>query len=591
MTKKNRHARVSPIKVMLVAGGGILILFFVILGYLLQPHYTFDEQITKFVTDSIAQQEQIESNLRTFYQAGEYTFNNPLIIQDPYKTAPLTALLIFDTSEDSQISIHVPGKTSHSGVDFTFPGYQKHHEIPVYGLYADTLNQVTISMETKAGESAQNIISLQTEPLPGFLPVIQLDKLNAEKYSPGFNFSFLDNKLVFDLDGNIRWYSSQSSFRVFSQLMNGRFMFTYSIVSLVDQHSLVMMEQDLLGKIYSIYFVKDGIHHDIYEIPNGNLLVTSSDLSSQTVEDILLAIDRQTGDIVKRFDFKDYLDENRPAEIDSSEGDWLHLNSIVYDATDNTIIISCRAQSAVIKMTYPGMQIKWILGPHDNWSEKYQPYLLTPIGDDFEWPWFQHHATIVGENFPKDSIDILLFDNGVYRSFDPDGAYPLSDSYSRVVRYHIDQAAMTVAQVWEYGQERGSDLFSSELGSAYQLLNGDVLGTWGAITTDADGNPVIPGSGDETTRAKIIEIDPSNRDVVFEAIVPDEQLYRTLRANIYNGYSENNAYLSTPINITCRNDLVERGLMAWQDLNRWIDSVPWLLAIKRFLRSIPAIFR
>ena len=75
-------------------------------------------------------------------------------------------------------------------------------------------------------------------------------------------------------------------------------------------------------------------------------------------------------------------------------------------------------------MTYPGMQIKWILGPHDNWSPKFQPYLLTPVGENFEWPWSQHHATLYGPDVPGDNIiDILLFDNGLYRSFDLASAY------------------------------------------------------------------------------------------------------------------------------------------------------------------------
>jgi arylsulfate sulfotransferase len=591
MTNKNRKAHFSPIKILIVSSSGIIILFLVLLGCLLQPRFAYDEQISQLVTDSIAQQEKIESDLRAFYKAGKYTFGNPLVIQDPYKTAPLTALLIFDTPQDSQISIHIPGKNSHSSVDFTFPGYQKHHEIPVYGLFADTLNMVTMIMETKEGESAQKIIDLKTEPLPAYLPVIQVKEVEADKVSPGLNFTFQKNKLVFDLDGNVRWYSSQSSFHVFSQLRNGRFLFTNTLLSNVDQHALVIMEQDLLGKIYSIYFVKNGIHHEIYEIPNGNLLVTSSDLSSKTVEDVLLEINRQTGDIVRTFDFKDYLDKNRPSEINASKGDWLHVNSIVYDADANTIIISSRMQSAVIEMTYPGMQIKWILGPHDNWSEKYQPYLLTPIGDNFEWQWSQHHATIVGKDLLKDSIDILLFDNGTYRSFDPESAYSLSDSYTRVVQYHIDQAAMTVSQDWEYGKERGSEIFSAEMGSAYQLLNGDVLGTWGAVYTNPGENPSIPGNSGEMKHAVIIEIDPSNNDVVFEVTFPGEYMYRTLRADIYRGYSENNTYLTTPINITCRNDLTQRGWMAWRAFKRWIDSVPWLLSIKRFLRSIPVKFR
>ncbi len=271
------------------------------------------------------------------------------------------------------------------------------------------------------------------------------------------------------------------------------------------------MDQDLLGKIYTIYNISDGIEHDIYELPTGNFLVTSSDLKSSTIEDYILEVDRSNGHIVRSFDMKNILDEKRPHEINIPADDWLHLNSIFYDPSDHSIIISSRSQSAVIKLTYPSMQIKWILGPHDNWSPKYQSYLLTPVGPNFEWPWSQHHPTLYAPDVPgSDSTDILLFDNALYRSFDKANAYSAPESYSMVVHYRINEVSMTVEEVWEYGKERGSTLFSNSLGSAYVLSNGDILGTWGEIARNAQGNPIIHKVYDnDTDTTKIIEVDPS----------------------------------------------------------------------------------
>jgi len=305
-----------------------------------------------------------------------------------------------------------------------------------------------------------------------------VDKLDLSQYSPGLNFTSLDRKPVFDMDGNVRWYSSQKSFEVFTRLKNGRYLFTYSVAGVEGD---VMMEQDLLGKIYAIYNVADGVHHDVYELPTGNLLVTSSDLKSNTNEDYILELDRTNGHIVRSIDLKNTLDPGRPHQVTGlATNDWLHLNSIVYDTADHSIIISSKAQSAVVKLTYPGMQIKWILGPHDNWSQKYQPYLLTPVGANLKWPWSQHHATLYAPDVPgAASTDILLFDNALFRSFDNPDAVSSSDQYSRVVHYRINAASMTIEQVWEYGQALGPALFSPTGGSAYRLSNGDVLGTWG----------------------------------------------------------------------------------------------------------------
>ena len=570
MTHKPARTRFSLKKALILLGAVVLLFILLLLAFLfLKPDYSPSAATLFFVKDAVAKQQKIEEKISAYYQAGKFTFTEPLVIQDPYQVAPLTALLIFDTPENSQISIHVPGKTPESSVDFTFAGYQQHHEIPVYGLYADTLNKVSLSMKTQNGESAQTELDLQTEPLPVYIENIKVDKENPDKYSPGFNFTFAGRKPVFDIDGNVRWYSTQESFQVFTRLKNGRFLFTYSID---DQKNTIMMEQDLLGKIYSVYNIADGIHHDIYELPTGNLLITSSDLKSDTIQDYIIEVDRSSGHIVRSFNLKEILDEYRPREIGMAANDWLHLNSIVYDPSDNSIIISSKSQSAVIKMTYPGMQIKWILGPHDNWSAKYQPYLLTPVGKNFEWPWSQHHATLYGPDVVGDnSIDILLFDNGVYRSFDANHVHSPQESYSMVVHYRIDEVAMTVEQVWEYGKENGAATFSYLLGSAYLLSNGDVLGTWGDIARDVQGNPLAEDNNKGTVETKIIEVDPTNSEVVFECTVPDTEIYRTLRAGFYDGYSEGNAYLSTPLNDTSGNDLIDRMLMAWRGVKRLLN--------------------
>ena len=265
-----------------------------VLAILYQPAYSPSANMLSFVQTTLTKQKQIEADIRAGYLAGKFTFDAPLVIQNPYQTAPLTALVIFDTPEASQISVHVPGKSSLTAVDFTFPGYQQHHEIPIYGLYASTLNRVRMGMKTQGGEEAQTEIELQTEPLPVNMQNFTVNSVDPTRYSPGFNFTFLNNKQVFDLDGNVRWYSVSELFQVFTRLKNSHFLFTYSPAgSSPEERGSVVMEQDLLGKIYAVYNLADGIRHDIYELPNGNLLITGSYLRSSTIEDYLVEVDRR----------------------------------------------------------------------------------------------------------------------------------------------------------------------------------------------------------------------------------------------------------------------------------------------------------
>jgi arylsulfate sulfotransferase len=590
MTNLHMHRRFNYKKTLIVMGAVLSLLILFVLLFLLRPAYSASAKTISFVKDTVSKQQKIERYLRAAYQSGKFTFMAPLVVQDPYQTAPLTALLIFDTPENRQISIHVPGKTPEAAVDYIFPGFQKHHEVPIYGLYAGALNHVTMRMQMQNGESAQTEVDLQTEPLPLYLNTFTVDIVNRDRYSPGFNFAFLARRqLVFDINGDVRWYSVEQLWQVFSKLNNGRFMRAY----IVDgREGDIMMEQDLLGKIYAIYSIADGIHHDIYELPTGNLLITSADMKSTTIEDYIIEVDRNNGHIVRSFDLKNILDPGRSRQVVGlPQNDWLHLNSIVYDPTDQSIIISSKGQSAVVKLSYPGMQIKWILGPHDNWRPKYQPYLLTPLGKNFEWPWSQHHATLYSPDVLGDGfVDILLFDNANFRSFESAFAYPPSEWYSMVAHYRIDEANRTVELVWEYGRERGSAIFSAARGSAYHLANGDVLGTWGDIYKDDEGNPVAISSAGVTAQTKVIEVDPSNNNVVFECSAGAET-YRTLRAGLYDGYSEGNALISTPLSDTTGNDLVDRSVIAWRDVRRWTYTDPVMLAIRRFGRKILAAIK
>ena len=151
---------------------------------------------------------------------------------------------------------------------------------------------------------------------------------------------------------------------------------------------------------------------------------------------------------------------------------WAHVNSVDYDPTDDSIILSSRHQCAVIKIGRD-KKVKWILGGSRGWKDKYKAALLKPVdkngkpldcGDascnntDFDWTWTQHTAFRIDSKSDKNVMYLSVFDNGDGRGFDQP---PLPDmKYSRAVIYKIDQRKRTVEQIWEYGKERGHDWFS-----------------------------------------------------------------------------------------------------------------------------------
>ena len=151
---------------------------------------------------------------------------------------------------------------------------------------------------------------------------------------------------------------------------------------------------------------------------------------------------------------------------------WAHVNSVDYDPTDDSIIISSSHQCAVIKIGRDH-KVKWILGAPRGWKAPWSEVLLTPVdaagkplkcgdasceGTNFDWTWTQHTAFRIDSKSVNNTLYLSVFDNGDGRGFDQP---PLPDmKYSRAVIYKIDQQKRTVEQIWEYGKEQGHDWFS-----------------------------------------------------------------------------------------------------------------------------------
>ena len=163
---------------------------------------------------------------------------------------------------------------------------------------------------------------------------------------------------------------------------------------------------------------------------------------------------------------------------------WAHVNSVDYDPTDDSIIISSRHQSAVIKIGRD-KKVKWILSSPEGWREGWADKVLTPVDKDgkpikcegskcegsFDWSWTQHTAWRIDEKSNKDTVYITVFDNGDARGMEQPAL--AEDKYTRGVIYKIDQDKMTVQQIWEYGKERGHAWYSpvTSLTEYYQDKN------------------------------------------------------------------------------------------------------------------------
>ena len=150
---------------------------------------------------------------------------------------------------------------------------------------------------------------------------------------------------------------------------------------------------------------------------------------------------------------------------------WAHVNSVDYDPTDDSIILSSRHQSAIIKIGRD-KKVKWILASPEGWKKPWADKLLAPVDangkklkiegsqveGDFDFSWTQHTAFRIDEKSDENVIYITVFDNGDARGMEQPALPEMK--YSRAVVYKIDQKKMTAEQVWEYGKERGFAWYS-----------------------------------------------------------------------------------------------------------------------------------
>ncbi|MDN5333309.1 MAG: arylsulfate sulfotransferase [Sphaerochaeta sp.] len=427
-----------------------------------------------------------------------------------FEKSPLSALAVIETREATQVSLIIRGR-NHDDLPVTFAGYETYHEIPVLALYPDSENEVEFHLVTEDGRLYKETVHIKTDPLPETFPEIGYERLLPEQIAESFTFLHLGH---YDAEGNYRALpspvDSYGAVRWFYQGDIGHVMKMTGQGTLLIQEGGSLVEIDLLGRtIRTLPPLMYGLHHDVPIMENGNILALSTAPSS--FEDGVVELDGETGQYLQGWDFRDILDKDRPPLPRNLEpSDWLHLNGIDYNSRDDSFIVSGRDQSTVAEIDRKSGDLRWILGNHELWNESFQPYLLYPEGDPFAWQWGQHAPMV----HPEQQGRVLLYDNGNERSY-TDPLDP-SENYSRAVEYEIDEASMTVRQVWEYETKNGSSTFTPFIGDTNYLENGNRLICFGGITKNLEGDAVElfdfanNSLNDMKISAKVIEVTADN---------------------------------------------------------------------------------
>lgn len=483
---------------------------------------------------------------------------NQFVSLNPSGFAPLSAFIQLETSEDVRVTMRIKGRSG-SQSDFVqeFSEISSNLTVPVHGLYTNHLNEVELTFYDSGGNNlGVQPYEIQTEPLIGAMPEIVIEEARRGDMAEGMTLvsyfghngaTFPQRPFIFDSYGEIRWYldynSSPELGALFydngvERLANGNFYFGSGGSGFGVTTQNLIYEVDLYGNIINTWGMPGySFHHEVYEKPDGNFLVTVNKDGAATIEDYIIEIQRTTKEIINVWDLNLAMQNSRTAWTNNTV-DWFHANAVTYDDSDNTIIVSGRTQG-LVKLNASN-EVVWILAPHRDWGLSgngvdLNSKLLNPLDTggqiitdadvldgvsnhpDFEWNWYQHAPLITPEG------NIMLFDNGDNRN------YTGNQIYSRAVEYRIDETNKTVQQVWQYGKERGTETYSRIVSDVDYLANEDhVIFSPGAVNLNG------------SLYGRSIEVDYNTGAVLFEAtiIAPVAffdiiTLHRTERLTLY----------------------------------------------------------
>ena len=386
--------------------------------------YSFDYENWKLVitlSDS--------SIISIFFIGNEFKVQNLKL--NPYNSAPLSLNFEINTPINGKFIVKVLGQDGPESDIIIEPNHTgKKHKLEIFGLYPDYENTIEINFTNKTGYIRKTqMISVKTNKLPDGFPIIKIKK-QYENFKQNtlilVNYRIAkDQPFMVDPFGKIRWYSngfSEQKKYGLQVLSNGNIAFG------VPQNGQgKIYEYSMTGQIFKVYDVYpefENIHHDVYEMPNGNFLVTANKVGIDTIEDFIIEVDRNSGEVTNVWDLREVLQTDRYTFRKIRDGsDWFHANAVIFDERDKSIIVSGQAQG-VVKVSWDN-KLKWILSPHNGWNDKFKDFLLNPPSTDFEWVFGQHAPLILP------SGNIMLFDNGFGRNFSNDL------KYSRAVEYNI----------------------------------------------------------------------------------------------------------------------------------------------------------
>ena len=404
-----------------------------------------------------------------------WTATTPLAVLNPFGTGSNGLYLYFETEQDTKVTytIHVEADGisdfTAEAADASGQEYTRNHEFQLIGLVPGERNEVTLTMTGTWGNTRQVVrFSVDMpETSSGYSTRLEVTEGSSDQPQAEGLFAmmrvngYLGYGFFFD-DDVMRYEMVLEGYGFDRLLFDGD-----EILTCVSSSKLARI--DGLGRVTRIYTL-DGydLHHDIGYGAEGELLALAEEVGGETVEDRLLSIDLETGEVTQLLDFSQlmepYFEMTRkvgPTDDffwQAGEWDWLHLNSLQYMPEDDSLIVSSRETSAIIKVKglHSQPELDWLAGDERFWQDTpYAGLCLTQEGDFV--PQYGQHCVEYLADGEEDGVYYLAVYNNNYWSLNSrdftlevadsvgTGLYLTNDETSQVYVYRIDENNRTFA--------------------------------------------------------------------------------------------------------------------------------------------------
>lgn len=465
-------------------------------------------QIEKIYTEEY--QDRTETRIKNAKLSGNYTEECMFVEPNPYGTNTLSLYVYFCSEMAAKVSYTVSVSDNEIS-DFSVKPqseneYKIEHEFQVIGLIPDMKNKVTFTITYEDNSQAEYEYTYDMGDLAGEeetrLDVKDVSEKADDQLTEGLyvilgnDSDGLDFMYYYDNEGVLRGEVPLIGYRSHRLLFDDGLMY-YSI----SETQIAAMNS--LGKIERIYDTGAyELHHDYVFDNDGNLLVLATDTESESVEDIVIRIDKNTGEITGMLDlgdlFADY--KGKCTEAEDGDLDWIHINTIQFIGND-TLILSSRETSTIMKISkaFSSPKVEYMIGSCDFWKDTgYENLLLKKDinNGEFSDTGGQHTVTYVDDDsLAEGQYYLYMFNNNFGTSESRKFDWTVIDGIETSVKegktsyyykYLVDEKSGTYTLVYSFEVP-----FSAYVSSAQEYQNNIIIdsgmeGTFGEY--DPDGN-------------------------------------------------------------------------------------------------------